>query len=84
MRLKDSGTNPHDLSPLAPKIAGSTHLIKSSMGSRKLGKRGQSTLSCSLFGAIDVDHEPVQTLTIPQASWGKGLGCSLHHIVEKE
>src|SRR6266516_1712920 len=84
MRLKDRRTNSCDFSPLAAKIAGSTDLVKAPMGSRKLGKRGQSTLSCRLFGSIHIDDQPMVTLAIPQSTRGKSLGSSQDHIVEKE
>jgi len=35
------------------------------MRGREIGKLGQRSLSCRLFGPIHVDDEPVLTLTIP-------------------
>jgi hypothetical protein len=84
MRLKDRRTNSCDFSSLAAKIAGSTDLLKASMGSRKFGKRGKSSLSCRLFGSIHIDDQPMVTLAIPQATRRKGLGGSQDQIVEKQ
>jgi hypothetical protein len=37
-----------------------------------------------LFGPIYIDDEPMMPLSIPQATWRKGLGRSHNQIVKKE
>jgi len=41
-------------------------------------------LSGGLFGAIDIDDEPVVAQTIPKPAWWKGLRGSCDKILLKE
>ncbi len=82
--LQHRRSGPSHLPSLAPQISRSTDPVKASMGRGKFGNRGQGSLSCRLFGAINIDDEPVLTLTIPQSPWRKGLARSPDQIFEKQ
>lgn len=43
-----------------------------------------SSLSCDVFGPINIDDEPVSAQTIPQSPWCKGLAGSHHQIFQKQ
>src|SRR6266853_3223107 len=59
MGLEHGGSGPCHFASFAPQIRGSTYLVKTPMGSRKLGRRRKGSLSGGLFGAIDIDDVEV-------------------------
>src|SRR5260370_32758864 len=67
-RLSHRGPCSSHLSSFAPKIAFGTHLLKTTVRGWKLLCLGKGPLSCRLFGAIDIDHQPVLSLAIPKST----------------
>src|SRR2546427_7878917 len=55
--LQHRGARPSNLSSFAPQIGRCTHLIKTSMRGREIGKLGQRSLSCCLLGPIHLDDD---------------------------
>src|ERR1019366_5380039 len=84
VRLKDRGAGSCDLSAFAPQISRCTHQVKASMRSRKLWGLRKGSLSCGLFGAIDIHDQPVVTQTVPQSTRWKGLSRLGDEVILKE
>ncbi len=71
--VENCGARAHDLCALTSQIAWSTHVLQSPVRRRQVVSLRQGSLSCRLSGPVNIEHQPVATLTIPQtalAFWG--------------
>ena len=71
MRLKHNRPCPYDLSPLPSVITRCANLIKSAMGSRQGVCLRQSALAGGSPGPIDINHDPLLTGSVKQATGRK-------------
>ncbi len=66
MRLQKRGAGAHHFPSLAPLVARSTDLIKTTMRRRQRWEVGKGSLASRLFGAIDIHDHIRLVATIPQ------------------
>jgi len=84
VRLQPRGPASSHVSALAPDIAFGAHLIKTALRGWKLLCLRKGSLSCCLFGPIDIDHLPVLSQAIPQPAWWRAERGSGHQVVGKQ
>src|SRR5947209_3353980 len=68
MGLQERGTSAHDLPTLAPCVARRTYRRQTPLWWWQIRALRQSTLSCSLSSAIEIEDDPSISLPIPQTS----------------
>src|SRR6266436_9675195 len=65
MGLQERGAGTHDFPSLAPRVARCTDRLQTSLWRGKIRTLRQSTLSCGLSGAIQIEDHPSLSLAIP-------------------
>src|SRR6266487_102654 len=68
MGLEHSGPGPDSLPPLASCIARGTDLVQSAVCGWEIRRTGQGSLAGGLSRAINIKHEPMPSLSVPQPS----------------
>src|SRR5438128_5523348 len=84
VRLQNGRPRSPHLSSFACEIAFGADLIKTTVRGRKLWCLGKCSLSCGLFGTIDLDQEPAISLAVPEPTCRRIERGSGHQILLKE